>query len=85
MKDAIRDGIRAVKNTIEDEHVIPGAGAFEIAAYLVYFFFLSFFLSYLRFRVIMTYYSFNCSFNYSFEIVINLYFTKIKRIYKNIC
>jgi T-complex protein 1 subunit zeta len=35
MKDAIRDGIRAVKNTIEDGHVIPGAGAFEVAAYLV--------------------------------------------------
>lgn len=34
MKDAIRDGIRAVKNTIEDGHVIPGAGAFEVAAYL---------------------------------------------------
>lgn len=34
MKDAIRDGIRAVKNTIEDGHVLPGAGAFEVAAYL---------------------------------------------------
>jgi len=32
MKDAIRDGIRAVKNTIEDAHVLLGAGAFEIAA-----------------------------------------------------
>lgn len=31
-KDAIRDGLRAVKNTIEDKAVIPGAGAFEIAA-----------------------------------------------------
>ena len=31
-KDAIRDGLRAVKNTIEDKSVIPGAGAFEIAA-----------------------------------------------------
>lgn len=31
-KDAIRDGMRAVKNTIEDKSVIPGAGAFEIAA-----------------------------------------------------
>ena len=29
-KDAIRDGLRAVKNTIEDKAVIPGAGAFEI-------------------------------------------------------
>jgi len=34
MKDAIRDGIRAVKNTIEDGHVLPGAGAFEVAAAL---------------------------------------------------
>ncbi|XP_053375659.1 T-complex protein 1 subunit zeta-like [Mercenaria mercenaria] len=33
MKDAIRDGLRAVKNAIEDECVLPGAGAFEIAAY----------------------------------------------------
>jgi len=31
-KDAIRDGLRAVKNTIEDKSVIPGGGAFEIAA-----------------------------------------------------
>jgi len=33
VKDAIRDGLRAVKNTIEDKSVIPGAGAFEIAAH----------------------------------------------------
>jgi len=32
LKDGIRDGLRAVKNAIEDECVIPGAGAFEIAA-----------------------------------------------------
>lgn len=32
MKDAVRDGLRAVKNTIEDGCVLPGAGAFEIAA-----------------------------------------------------
>lgn len=32
IKEAIRDGLRAVKNTIEDGSVIPGAGAFEIAA-----------------------------------------------------
>jgi T-complex protein 1 subunit zeta len=32
LKDAIRDGLRAVKNTIEDESVVPGAGAFEMAA-----------------------------------------------------
>lgn len=31
-KDAIRDGLRAVTNTIHDKAVIPGAGAFEIAA-----------------------------------------------------
>jgi len=30
--DAVRDGLRAVKNSIEDEAVVPGAGAFEIAA-----------------------------------------------------
>ncbi|KAL7090334.1 hypothetical protein ACP275_12G034200 [Erythranthe tilingii] len=37
IKDAIRDGLRAVKNTIEDESVVLGAGAFEVAArqYLV--------------------------------------------------
>ncbi|KAL0287947.1 UNVERIFIED_CONTAM: T-complex protein 1 subunit zeta 1 [Sesamum angustifolium] len=36
-KDAVRDGLRAVKNTIEDEAVVLGAGAFEVAArqYLV--------------------------------------------------
>jgi T-complex protein 1 subunit zeta len=32
IKDAVRDGLRAVKNTIEDKCVLPGAGAFEIAA-----------------------------------------------------
>ena len=30
LKDAVRDGLRAVTNTINDECVIPGAGAFEI-------------------------------------------------------
>lgn len=30
-KDAIRDGLRAVKNALEDQCVIRGAGAFEIA------------------------------------------------------
>ncbi|KAF2077560.1 hypothetical protein CYY_001101 [Polysphondylium violaceum] len=33
IKDALRDGLRAVKNTIEDGCVIPGGGAFQIAAY----------------------------------------------------
>jgi T-complex protein 1 subunit zeta len=31
IKDAIRDGLRAVVNSIEDKFVVPGAGAFEIA------------------------------------------------------
>ncbi|KAJ3276166.1 T-complex protein 1 subunit zeta [Terramyces sp. JEL0728] len=31
INDAIRDGLRAVKNAIEDEYVVPGAGAFQIA------------------------------------------------------
>ena len=34
IKDAIRDGLRAVKNTIEDQAVVSGGGAFEIAASL---------------------------------------------------
>jgi len=33
IKDAIRDGVRAVKNTIDDGHIVPGGGAFEIAAH----------------------------------------------------
>ena len=32
IKDALRDGLRAVKNAIEDKRVVPGAGAFEVAA-----------------------------------------------------
>ncbi|XP_074279242.1 T-complex protein 1 subunit zeta 1 [Silene latifolia] len=32
IKDAVRDGLRGVKNTLEDEAVILGAGAFEVAA-----------------------------------------------------
>jgi T-complex protein 1 subunit zeta len=32
IKEAIRDGLRAVKNTVDDGAVVPGAGAFEIAA-----------------------------------------------------
>ncbi|KAG1354134.1 T-complex protein 1 subunit zeta 1 [Cocos nucifera] len=32
IKDAVRDGLRSVKNTIEDEAVVMGAGAFEVAA-----------------------------------------------------
>jgi len=33
IKDAVRDGLRAVKNTITEGCVIPGAGAFEIACH----------------------------------------------------
>ncbi|CAM9191289.1 unnamed protein product [Lampetra fluviatilis] len=33
IRDAARDGLRAVKNAIEDGCVIPGAGAFEVAAW----------------------------------------------------
>ena len=32
IKDAVRDGLRAVKNAIEDRAIVPGAGAFELAA-----------------------------------------------------
>lgn len=31
IQDALRDGLRATKNAIEDEALIPGAGAFEVA------------------------------------------------------
>ncbi|PSR79613.1 hypothetical protein PHLCEN_2v6914 [Hermanssonia centrifuga] len=30
-RDALRDGLRAVKNAVEDEALVPGAGAFEVA------------------------------------------------------
>lgn len=33
IKDAIRDGLRAINNAIFDKALIPGAGAFEVAAY----------------------------------------------------
>ncbi|KRY76254.1 T-complex protein 1 subunit zeta [Trichinella pseudospiralis] len=33
VKDAVDDGLQSVKNTFEDGCVIPGAGAFEVAAY----------------------------------------------------
>ena len=32
LKDAVRDGLRAVRNAIVDGCLVPGAGAFEIAA-----------------------------------------------------
>ena len=31
-RDAIRDGLRAVQNAVLDGSVVPGAGAFEVAA-----------------------------------------------------
>lgn len=34
IQDAIHDGLRAVANLIEDHCIIPGAGAFELAAHL---------------------------------------------------
>lgn len=34
IKEAVRDGLRAVKNVLEDESVLPGAGAFEVACSL---------------------------------------------------
>jgi len=33
IKDAVRDGLRATKNVIEDGKVVPGAGAFEMMLY----------------------------------------------------
>eukprot|EP00743_Colponemidia_sp_Colp-15_P000136 GILK01000156.1.p1 GENE.GILK01000156.1~~GILK01000156.1.p1 ORF type:complete len:557 (-),score=88.46 GILK01000156.1:1575-3188(-) len=33
IKDAIRDGLRAVKNTLDDQSIVPGAGAFELGAH----------------------------------------------------
>jgi len=30
IKDAVRDGLRAVSNAITDGHLVPGAGAFEV-------------------------------------------------------
>ncbi|PHJ25530.1 tcp-1 chaperonin, partial [Cystoisospora suis] len=33
IKDALRDGLRSVKNAIEDKCLVPGAGAYEVAAY----------------------------------------------------
>lgn len=32
LKDAVRDGLRAINNAIDDKAVIPGAGAFEVYA-----------------------------------------------------
>lgn len=32
IKDAVRDGLRAVYNVLVDQKVVPGGGAFEVAA-----------------------------------------------------
>ena len=32
IQDAVRDGLRAVKNAVEDKALIPGGGAFEVSA-----------------------------------------------------
>jgi len=34
IKDAVRDGLRAVKNALEDGCVVPGAGAYEVACHV---------------------------------------------------
>ncbi|KAF2896284.1 hypothetical protein ILUMI_09891 [Ignelater luminosus] len=33
IKDAVRDGLRAINNAVEDKALTPGAGAFEVTAY----------------------------------------------------
>jgi len=33
IKDSVRDGLRAIKNAIDDKALVPGAGCFEVAAY----------------------------------------------------
>lgn len=33
LKDAVRDGLRAINNAIDDKCLVPGAGAFEIRAF----------------------------------------------------
>merc|ERR1712241_421625 len=34
MKDAVRDGLRAVKNALDDGCVVPGAGSYEVAVHM---------------------------------------------------
>ena len=34
IKDAVRDGIRSIKNALDDGCVVPGAGAFEVAVHV---------------------------------------------------
>lgn len=33
IKDAIHDGLRAVNNALDDRGIVPGGGAFEVAAH----------------------------------------------------
>jgi len=33
IQDAVRDGLRSVKNAIEDGYLVPGAGSFEVSAH----------------------------------------------------
>merc|ERR1712122_341825 len=33
-KDAVRDGLRAVKNALDDGCVVPGAGSYEVAVHM---------------------------------------------------
>ncbi|WP_411027334.1 TCP-1/cpn60 chaperonin family protein, partial [Salmonella sp. s54925] len=33
IKDAVHDGLRAVKNALDDGALVPGAGAFEVAVH----------------------------------------------------
>lgn len=33
IKDATKDGLRAIKNALDDKALVPGGGAFEVAAY----------------------------------------------------
>ena len=34
IKEATRDGLRAVKNVYDDKSIVPGAGSFEVACNL---------------------------------------------------
>merc|ERR1711982_321937 len=34
MKDAVRDGLRAVKNALDDGCAVPGAGSYEVAVHM---------------------------------------------------
>ena len=34
LQDAVHDGLRAVKNALEDGCVVPGAGSYEVAVHI---------------------------------------------------